>query len=140
MSEKTFHVEIVTPRGQAYSGDATMVALPGAVGPFQVLVDHAPILSQLGVGLIRILDDANKEKKFATSGGFMEMSRNKMSVIAESIEPAEEIDAVRAEASLNRAQERLTLGRQDRTANVDMARAQASLTRAMNRLRIAGRM
>jgi F-type H+-transporting ATPase subunit epsilon len=139
MSEKKFHVEIVTPRGEAFSGDAVMVALPGAVSPFQVLVDHAPILAQLTVGMIRIIDENDKEKQFATSGGFMEMNHNKMTVIAESVEPAEDIDIGRAESALARAQERITQARLDRTLAIDTARAQAALARATNRLRIVGR-
>lgn len=140
MSDRTFHVEIVTPRNLAYAGEASMVALPGAVGPFQVLVDHAPILAQLTVGQIRILDPEKKEKSFATSGGFMEMNHNRMTVIAESIEPVTEIDVARAEAAMQRAQERIEIGRQDRSANIDMARAQASLARSINRLKVVGRM
>ncbi len=140
MSEKTFHVEIVTPRNQAYAGEATLVALPGVAGPFQVLFNHAPILAQLDVGLIRIVDADNKEKRFATSGGFMEMNHNKMTVIAETVEITDEIDPARAEAALNRAQQRLEQARADRAAGIDTARAQASLARAVNRLKVLGRM
>ena len=82
MADKTFHVEIVTPRSQVYSGEATMVTLPGIVSPFQVLYNHAPILTQLEVGDLKIVGPDQRETHFATSGGFVEMKDNQLTVIA----------------------------------------------------------
>ncbi|HVZ40524.1 MAG TPA: ATP synthase F1 subunit epsilon [Candidatus Kapabacteria bacterium] len=140
MNDKTFHVEIVTPRGEAFSGDAVMVALPGVMAPFQVLVHHAPIMSQLGLGMIRIIDEHNKETRFATSGGFMEMNHNRMTVIVESIESALDIDVARAESAFARAQEHIRNLRNGHETSIDLARAQEALARATNRLKVAGKM
>jgi F-type H+-transporting ATPase subunit epsilon len=137
MADKTFHVEIVTPRSQVFSGEATLVTLPGVVGPFQVLYNHAPILTQLEIGDIRIVGPDQQERHFATSGGFVEMSNNRLTVIAETIEQAEEIDVERAERARGRAEERVRQVRLEHDAAIDVARAEASMARAMNRLRIA---
>ena len=137
MADKTFYVEIVTPKSQVFSGDATLVTLPGVMGPFQILYNHAPLLTQLEIGDIRIDGADGREHHFATSGGFVEMSNNRLTVIAETIEPAEEINVDRAERSRSRAEERVRQGRLAHDAAVDIARAEASLARATNRLRIA---
>lgn len=139
MADKTFHVEIVTPRSQVYSGEATMVTLPGVMGPFQVLYNHAPILTQLEVGDLRIVGPDQREIHFATSGGFVEMSNNRMTVIVETIESASDIDVARAERAQSRAQERLQQARLHHDGSIDMARAEAALARSLNRIKVSGR-
>lgn len=139
MADKTFHIEIVTPREQVFSGEATLVTVPGVVSPFQVLVNHAPILTQLEVGDIRIVTADGQELHFATSGGFVEMKNNQMMVIAETAEIASAIDPARAEQAYARANERLVEARRTHNAAIDLVRAEAALARATNRLKIAGR-
>ncbi len=137
MADRTFHVEIVTPRSQVFSGEASMVNLPGVTGPFQVLYNHAPILTQLDVGDIRILEGDQREHHFATSGGFVEMNNNRLTIIAETVEAAEDINLTRAEGSRARAAERIREARLNHDRSVDMVRAEAALARATNRLKIA---
>ncbi|MEO5928674.1 MAG: F0F1 ATP synthase subunit epsilon [Candidatus Kapaibacterium sp.] len=137
MADKTFHVEIVTPRSQVFSGEASMVTLPGVMGPFQVLYNHAPILTELEIGDIRIVGDGQREHHFATSGGFMEMNNNRLTVIAETVESAEAINAERAESARQRADERIHEGRREHNKEIDMVRAEAALARATNRLKVA---
>jgi F-type H+-transporting ATPase subunit epsilon len=137
MADRTFHVEIVTPRSQVFSGEASMVTLPGVAGLFQVLYNHAPILTQLDAGDIRILVGPHHEHHFATSGGFVEMSNNRLTVIAETVEAAEDIDINRAERARTRAEERIREARATHDPSVDRARAEAALARATNRIRIA---
>lgn len=139
MADKTFHIEIVTPRELVFSGEASLVTLPGVVAPFQVLVNHAPIVTQLEVGDIKVVTSDNQELHFATSGGFLEMNHNRMTVIAETAETASAIDSERAERAYRRAQERISEGRRTHDAAIDITRAEASLARAMNRLKISGR-
>ena len=136
---KTFHVEIVSPQRMVFEGEAESVTLPGTVGPFQVLVNHAPILSELEVGDIKIVDAAGHEIHIATTGGFAEVKDNKMSVLAEAAERSSEIDVHRAESARERAHERVTAARRDHRTDVDMDRAQIALARAMNRLAVADR-
>jgi len=104
---KTFSVEIVSPQRMVFQGEAESVTLPGVVAPFQVLYNHAPILTELEVGDIKIVDAQGRETHIATSGGFAEVKENKMTVIAEAAEAASEIDQLRAEAALARAMNRL---------------------------------
>lgn len=137
---KTFHVEIVTPQGMVLQDDVESVTLPGAVSPFQVLVNHAPILSELETGDIRVVDARGHEGHYATSGGFAEMKANVLTVIAETVEPAEKIDVARARSARSRAVERIHEARTaPRTTDIDIARAEAALARAINRLNVAGR-
>lgn len=99
MSATHLHVEIVTPEGTLYSGSAQAVTLPGGLAPFQVLVNHAPIISTLELGPLRILDADGNEHLFAVMSGFVEVKHNRVSIVAEEVVRAEEIDttAVRAE-------------------------------------------
>lgn len=115
-----------------------MVNLPGVSGPFQVLFNHAPIMTQLDAGDIRILGNNQQEHHFATSGGFVEMNHNRLTVIAETVEPAETIDVARAERAQTRAEERIREARTTHHSGIDMARAEAALARATNRLKVAG--
>jgi F-type H+-transporting ATPase subunit epsilon len=99
MSATYLNVEIVTPEGTLYSGPAQAVTLPGGLAPFQVLINHAPIISTLELGTLRILDAQGDEHLFAVMGGFVEVKHNRVSVVAEEVIRAEEIDiaAVAAE-------------------------------------------
>jgi len=139
MADKSFHVEIVTPQKMVFDGEATLVAVPGVVAPFQVLVNHAPILTQLEVGTIRLEHEGGTETVYATSGGFIEHNHNRMTIIAETIEPVEQIDPDRAQRARERALERIQAARVSHDARIDLARAEAALARALNRLHIAGR-
>ena len=134
MYEKPFKLEIVSPRRIVYSGDATSVSLPGAMGGFQVLHSHAPLLSSLNVGTMKLRTAEGTEVFYATSGGFVEVRDNVVTVVVESAEWANEIDVDRARRAVDRAQGRL----KTRAADIDVTRAEASLARAMNRLRVAG--
>jgi F-type H+-transporting ATPase subunit epsilon len=75
-------LEILTPEKKLYSGDATMVHLPGVDGQFEILNNHAPIIAALGTGTLRF-KNAEGEKKVNISGGFVECLNNKVIVCAE---------------------------------------------------------
>jgi F-type H+-transporting ATPase subunit epsilon len=134
MFDKPFDLEIVTPERIMFKARATSVSAPGVEGNFQVLFRHAPLLTTLDVGKIKLLTAEGKELLFATSGGFVEVRHNLVVVLVETAERAEEIDVERAKASRERAERRL----KERDEKTDAARAEASLRRAMNRLRVAG--
>ena len=129
---KTFQLEIVTPERVEVSMAVTSIRAPAMGGYVGILANHAPMVSSLDVGEIRIRTD-DAETVFATSGGFLEVSNNVCTVLADSIEHAEKIDVERAEQAMQRARERLSTVLPD----VDQARAEAALKRAINRLRIA---
>jgi F-type H+-transporting ATPase subunit epsilon len=132
MDDKKFNVDIVTPRKVVFSGQVQSISAPGECGGFQVLVGHAPLLSSLTVGEIKIVDASGATIRYATSGGFLEVKNNKVIVLAETAEQSSEIDVKRAESARERAKNRLHV----REKNLDTARAESALARALNRLRI----
>ncbi len=135
MAEKTFKLEIVTPRRIVFSGDVESISAPGVVGGFQVLYNHAPLLAAIGVGEVKVRQVEGKEVRYATSGGFVDVVKNHVTMLAETAESADEIDVKRAEAAKDRAAKRL----QERPAEMNEERARVALLRAINRLRVAQR-
>lgn len=134
MSEKIFKLEIITPSRVVFSGNVEMFSAPGIMGGFQVLYNHAPMLTMITVGEIKVRDENGNNYIYATTEGYVEVSSNEAIVVAEAVERSDEIDVKRAAASKKRAEERLSQSGQ----NIDIARARASLSRANNRLKIAG--
>lgn len=133
---KDFTLEIITPSKLAFSKNVKAVSLPGRMGEFQVLFNHAPLMSVLDVGKIKIKVEDNSELIFATSGGTAEVLENKVLVLVSSFEKQDEIDVERAKKSIDRAKTRLS---DKSNKDVDFIRAEASLARALNRLKIANR-
>jgi F-type H+-transporting ATPase subunit epsilon len=133
MAEKLFKVEIVTPKKVVFSSDVQSFTAPGTNGSFQVLVNHAPFLSSIGIGEVKLTDAGGNNWRYATSGGFVEVKNNHVVMLAESAERSDEIDVARAEQAKQRAVERLE--RHDPTTDID--RARLALLRALNRLRVA---
>lgn len=132
MAEKTFKLEIVTPRKVVYSGDVVSFSAPGEVGSFQVLYNHAPLLSAIVVGEVKIQQSDGKLTRYATSGGFVEVLSNRVVLLAETAESPEDIDVRRAEEAKRRAEKRL----HEPSSDLDVQRARLALARALNRLRI----
>jgi F-type H+-transporting ATPase subunit epsilon len=133
MAEKAFKLEIVTPRKVIFNGDVLSFSAPGTMGGFQVLYNHAPLLAEIGIGEVKLQDASGSEVRFATSGGFVDVKKNHVVMLAETAEHSTEIDEARAEASRDRAMKRLA----ERKAEHDLSRAQASLQRALNRLKVS---
>ncbi|MGA2624977.1 MAG: F0F1 ATP synthase subunit epsilon [Bacteroidota bacterium] len=133
MADKTFKLEIVTPRKVVYSGDVVSFSAPGEVGSFQVLYNHAPLLSAIVVGEVKIQEIGGNVARYATSGGFVEVLSNRVVLLAETAESLEEIDVRRAEEAKKRAEQRLQEPKED----LDIERARLALARAINRLRLA---
>lgn len=129
-----FALEIVTPERVVYSGQVTSLQAPGTEGSFGVMAGHMPLLASLDIGVLRFADEGGEGVRMAVSGGFAEVGRERVTVLAETAESAEEIDVQRAESSRQRAEERLA-NRDD--GEVDAARARAALMRAQNRLKIS---
>ena len=133
MYEKPFSLEIIAPNGVIFQGEVTSVGAPGTLGRFQVLFNHAPLLSSLVPGPIHVRGTDGKDTVFASGGGFLEVRDNKVVVLAESAERPDEIDVERA----RRAKERAELLLRSSDPDVDEIRAQLALARAKNRLRVA---
>lgn len=92
MSEKFLNVEIISPQQKVYEGKATIVDVPGKKSPFQILYNHAPLISTLDTGIVRVVDTDNKSNYFAISSGFVEISNNDISILAEEIATAENLN------------------------------------------------
>ncbi len=130
---KEIHVEVITPSKVAFNDQAHSVTVPGTKGNFQVLFNHAPILSSLEIGKVKIVDKSDAEHVYATGGGTVEVLNNNILILVESFEAAEEIDVERAQKALERAKERLA----HKSKEIDSLRAELALKRAINRLKIA---
>jgi F-type H+-transporting ATPase subunit epsilon len=126
-------VEIVSPSGRVFSGEATGVRAPGVEGSFEVLRNHAPMIAAISIGSLVVTDKAGTPITFATSGGFVEVSNNVVTVLAETAELASKIDVERAAAAEQRAVEALALAMDPETK----ARMSKALDRARNRARVA---
>jgi F-type H+-transporting ATPase subunit epsilon len=131
---KEIFVEIITPSKSAFKGQVKTITLPGSLGNFQVLFNHAPLMSSLEVGKIKIEDVNDKAFTYATGGGTVEVKGNKILVLADSAETADEIDVDRAKKAYERAKQRLAGTKE----GVDIARAELALQRAVNRMKFAG--
>ncbi len=136
MASKNFQLDIVSPSRTVYSGTVQSFSAPGVVGNFQVLFNHAPLLSSIGIGEIKVIEADGKKLLFATGGGFVEVKSNKVILLAESAERSDEIDVVRAEKAKMRAQERLAM----KSAEIDLDRARVALLRSLNRLKTSPKM
>jgi F-type H+-transporting ATPase subunit epsilon len=133
MYERPFKLEIVSPRGAVFAGDVTSVSAPGDAGAFQILYNHAPLVSTIGVGRLKVKMPDGTDICYATSGGVVQVRDNHVTVLAEAVERADQIDVDRARAALERAEGRLKRPAED----VNAERARFALRRAQNRLRIA---
>jgi F-type H+-transporting ATPase subunit epsilon len=133
MEANIFTVEITTPERKWAFDQVVSCTAPGVKGGFQVLYNHAPLLSQLEIGEVKIQLQDGSTSLFATSGGFLEVLNNKVSLLLETCERAEEIDVDRAQQAAERAKKRL----HQKDPNIDYARAQAALQRALNRMKVA---
>ncbi|HWS82640.1 MAG TPA: F0F1 ATP synthase subunit epsilon [Ktedonobacteraceae bacterium] len=127
----TLHVEIVTAERKLYSGEADAVQAPGSEGQLGILPRHAALLTTLAPGALSIRLAGAEETVFV-SGGFLEVSHNNITVLADAAEHAEDIDQARAEEARRRAQERLA----QTQSNTERAQLQAELQRAISRLRV----
>ena len=132
---KTIRLEIVTPAKKIFGEEVEFVVAPGTFGELGILPDHAPLVSDLKIGILRYKQEG-QEYKLAISGGFLEVKNNKATVLATAAEKADDIDTERALKALKRAEERLN----KKTPETDTTRAEMALKRAMNRLHLVGKM
>ena len=131
----TIKLEIVTAERLIFSEDVNMVIAPGVQGYLGILPHHAPLMTMLQPGELRVKKEG-EEISLVVSGGFLEVRPDKIVVLADTAERAEEIDITRAEAAKKRAEERL----KDRgEPGVDYLRAEAALRRSLARLKVAER-
>ena len=130
----TIRIAIVTAERQLLEDEVEMVIAPGIEGVLGILPRHAPLLTALQPGEIR-LKKAGQETSIAVTGGFLEVQPNQVTVLADAAERIDEIDLARAEEAIRSAQERI----RTRGADIDLERATAALRRATIRLKVGRR-
>ena len=135
MAEKELLLEVVTPDRLVLSTEADVVVCPGVEGQFGVLPGHIPFLSALEIGEMYYRKGGQIEY-LAVSGGFAEVTGEKVTIVAESAEKGREIDLERAKRAQERAEKRLAAAK---TEEIDWARAEAAMRRSLMRVKVAGR-
>ena len=134
MADNLIQLDIVTPAKIVFSDDVKSFTAPGVDGGFQILPRHAPFITTIAVGPVKFVTKEGATRRFATSGGTVEVHDNKITMLAETIEATDEIDVVRAEAAKERATRRIEL----KEPGTDFERARLALFKAINRLKVAG--
>ena len=129
----TLYVEIVAPDKRVFRGEVQGIRAPGVEGSFEVLYNHAPMIAAIEVGPMIVTTASGEKVTFATSGGFLEVLNNTVTVLAETVEPASDIDVDRAQEAEERARQRLL----EAETSLDRKQAEQALERARNRARIA---
>jgi len=147
MADTPFTFRLVTPQRLLLEAPIVSLEAPGSEGYLGILAHHAPLITPLRPGRLDVRDVAGHASSYSVSGGFLEVSANRATVLADTAERIDEIDRARAEASLKRAEERLNDASRsndasrnnDASRGSDRARAQRSQERAKNRLAISRR-
>ena len=129
----TIRVDIVSAEGEIHSGDATMVFAPAKMGEVGIAPRHAPMLTALSPGEVRVQDEDGKEESFYITGGLLEVQPHIVTILADTALRGDQLDDTAALAAQQQPEEALK-GAADET---DVARAQAELTEARARYRAA---
>jgi F-type H+-transporting ATPase subunit epsilon len=132
----TIHVDIVSAEGQIFSGEASMVFVPGSQGELGIAPRHAPLLTTLKAGEVRVQAEGQEEQSFYVGGGSLEIQPNLVTVLADTAARARDLDEAAALAAKQRAEDAV----RERTDKVDIAEAQAELLRAVAQLRAIERL
>lgn len=135
MSE-TLHVDIVSAEGEIYSGVAKMVFLPAAEGEIGVAPRHAPLLTLLKAGEVRVQPEEGEEQSFYVGGGALEVQPRRVTVLADTAARAADLDEAAAENARQRAEEALA----SKVDKIEQAEALAELARAAAQLKLIQRL
>src|SRR5688572_18360314 len=127
----TLHVDIVSAEGEIFSGAASMVFAPGSQGELGIAPRHAPLLTLLKAGEVRVQTPDGAEQHFFVGGGALEIQPHKVTVLADTALRAKDLDEAAALSAKQRAEEAL----RDRVGAMEIAEAQAELARAAAQLR-----
>lgn len=131
----TFRLRVLSMEKTVLDADVASVIAPGSEGFLGILAHHAPLITALVSGPLRMRYPDGRDDLIAVGGGFLEVSGNQATVLADAVERPEEIDVSRAREAEERARRRL----RERAPGLDEARAQAALRRAVNRQAVAAR-
>ena len=129
----TIRVDIVSAEGEIHKGEAVMVFAPAKMGEVGIAPRHAPMLTALKPGEVRVQDEDGKEKSFYVTGGILEIQPNKVTILADTALRGDQLDAAAALAAQKQAEDAL----KGASKETDIARAQAELEEAQARFRAA---
>jgi F-type H+-transporting ATPase subunit epsilon len=132
----TIHVDIVSAEGEIFSGEASMVFLPGSQGELGIYPRHAPLLTTLKPGEVRVQTEGQDEQSFYVGGGALEVQPHLVTVLADTAARARDLDEAEALAAKHRAEEAV----KNRVDKMEIAEAQAELVRAVAQLRAIARL
>lgn len=132
MAEKEFLLEIVTPEHVFYSGNADRVVLRTITGDVCILRNHEPFVAPLGIGKMKVVHD-NNDRYAVLSQGYLKVDKNKLTILTDTAEWADEIDIKRAEEARDRAKKRL----EEKQDGIDFVRAEIALKKAIQRIDVA---
>jgi F-type H+-transporting ATPase subunit epsilon len=132
----TLHVDIVSAEGEIFSGEASMVFAPAIMGEIGIAPRHAPLLTTLKPGEVRVQTAGGEEQFFYVSGGAIEVQPHLVTVLADTALRAKDLDEAAAKQAMQRAEEAL----KDRTGKIELAEAQGELARAAAQLRAIERL
>jgi F-type H+-transporting ATPase subunit epsilon len=132
---KAFTVNVVTPDGPVYDSEVEMIIAKAKSGELGIMAGHIPLVAPLEIGAVRLKNGGNTEL-VAVSGGLLEVRPEKVTILAQAAEKAEQIDVERALAAKERAERRLHETKQD---TLDFKRAELALKRALNRISVSGK-
>jgi len=124
------NLEIITPEKIIYKDSVDSITIPGTKGMFQVLKDHAPLMSTIEIGVITV-SKSDENTYLTTAGGTIEVLNNNVLILADSVEVIDDIDIDRAERAKTRAEENLKMKKEK---EIDGVRAELALKRAINRI------
>jgi len=126
----TLHVDIVSAEAEIFSGTATMVFAPAEMGEVGIAPRHAPLLSRLKPGEVRVQTQEGEELSFFVSGGMLEIQPHVVTILSDTAIRADDLDEAQALEAKDRAEKLLA----DRSADIDYARAQSELAQSMAQL------
>jgi len=127
----TVHVDIVSAEAEIFSGLATMVFAPGVMGELGILPRHAPLLTKIKPGEVRIRTEDGGEEFFYVSGGMLEVQPHLVTILADTAARAKDLDEAAAQAAKQRAEQVL----KDKKGDIDLAQAEAELAEAIAQIK-----
>jgi F-type H+-transporting ATPase subunit epsilon len=133
---QSIHVDIVSAEGQMYSGEANVLFVPGSQGELGIYPRHAPLLTTLKPGEVRVQADGQDEQVFYVGGGVLEVQPHLVTVLADTAARAHDLDEAQAQAAKQRAEDAM----RTRGDKLELAEAQAELARAVAQLRAIERL
>ena len=135
----TFQLQVATQEGLLLSDEVTVVVVPGVEGYLGIMAHHAPLVTEIGVGELKVTHPDDSISYYAVAGGVMEVLDNRVLFLADTAETPEQIDIERAREAQQRAEQRLHGKGEEDATDLDIVRARTALLKALNRLQVASR-